>query len=259
MEDNNYFLEVALDAAQKASLVISSELQNELRVDYKGETDLVTNADLKAEEIIMKTISSSFPDHRIITEESGEKVSESEHVWIIDPIDGTTNLVHGYPFYAVSIAVYSGNKALAAVVDHIYLNDIYSATDGGGAHCNGKSIFVSKTNNLTNSLLATGFPYEHDHIWAHNIDLFKTLTDLTQGVRRAGSAPLDLCHVARGWLDGYWEFALNSWDIAAGALIVKEAGGTVSNCNGSKFSVFGKEILSSNSYVHKEIIGHLNN
>ena len=202
----------------------------------------------------MKTISSSFPDHRIITEESGEKVSESEHIWIIDPIDGTTNLVHGYPFYAVSIAVYSGNKALAAVVDHIYLNDIYSATDGGGAHCNGKSIFVSNTNNLTNSLLATGFPYEHDHIWAHNIDLFKTLTDLTQGVRRAGSASLDLCHVARGWLDGYWEFDLKPWDMAAGILIAEEAGCKITSLGGREHNIYDNSILITNNRIHRQMV-----
>ncbi|MBF88459.1 MAG: inositol monophosphatase [Candidatus Marinimicrobia bacterium] len=258
MKDYNYFLDIALNAAKEASLVISSEIEKELKVDYKGVTDLVTNVDLKAEEIIMEKIISNFPDHRIITEESGEKVSDSEHVWIIDPIDGTTNLVHGYPFYAVSIALYLGEKALVAVVYHIYLNDIYSAINGGGAFCNGKSIFVSKTNNLSNSLLATGFPYDHGNIWAHNINLFKIFTDLTQGVRRAGSASLDLCHVARGWLDGYWEYALNSWDIAAGALIVKEAGGKVTNCNGSKFSVFENEILSSNGYIHNKMIEHLN-
>lgn len=257
MKDKQKFLEVALEATQKATYLISSEIQKELKVEFKGSTDLVTNADLKAEEIIMETISSYFPEHRILAEESGEIVSDSEYIWVIDPIDGTTNLVHGYPFYSVSIAACKGEKPIASVVNHIHLNDIYSAIEGGGAFCNGKPIAVSKTKKLTKSLLATGFPYEHDDIWAHNIDLFKIFTDLTQGVRRAGSASLDLCHVARGWLDGFWEFALNSWDMAAGSLIVQEAGGIISDTRGSRFSVFGKEILTSNGLIHDQMLHHL--
>lgn len=254
MIEKSRLLEVACEAADKAASVVSGEVQKVLEVDFKGATDLVTQADVAAEEIIIETISSYFPEHQFLTEEAGKKSTDSDFLWIIDPIDGTTNFVHGYPFYAVSIAVCEKEETLAGVVNHVPFGDVYTATRGGGAQCNGKRISVSNTRTLNHALLATGFAYEHDEIWARNMDYFRTFTDITQGVRRAGAASLDFCHVARGWLDGFWEFGLNPWDMAAGALIVREAGGRISRPDSSTFSIYGRDILASNGEIHQEMV-----
>ena len=252
------FLATALEAAEKAASYISEETKKALQIDFKGATDMVTNVDLGSEKIIMETIQSYFPDHQILMEEAGERVTDSDYIWLIDPIDGTTNFVHGYPFYAVSIAVAEGDRPLAAVVNHIHFGDVYSATAGSGAFCNGRPICVSNTDTLNRSLLATGFPYQHDQIWSRNIEHFKTFTDITQGVRRAGAAALDFCHVGRGWLDGFWEYQLNPWDMAAGVLIVEEAGGRVSKMDGGLFSVFDSEVVISNGRIHDAMLEKLN-
>ena len=248
---------IALEAADKAASFISEQAKMTLKVDFKGATDLVTNADVSSEQIIMETIRARFPDHQILTEEAGGIATGSDYLWVIDPIDGTTNFVHGYPFYAVSIAVCEEEKPIVGVINHVHFGDVYSATAGGGAFCNGEPIAVSTTDSLKRCLLATGFPYEHDEIWSRNMNLFKNFTDLTQGVRRAGAASLDLCHVARGWLDGFWEYELNPWDMAAGAFIVQEAGGSVTKTDGSDFALFDREVLASNGHIHNAMLDQL--
>ncbi len=254
MIEANQLLDVALEAAEQAASHILMESKKILKVDFKGATDLVTQVDVAAEKIIIETVQSHFPDHQFLAEEAGEKITKSDYLWIIDPIDGTTNFVHGYPFYAVSIAVCENNKQVAGVVNHVLLGDVYTAKLGYGAFLNGKKISVSNTDKLQHALLASGFPYKHDETWARNMDNFKIFTDFTQGVRRAGSAALDLCHVARGWLDGFWELALNPWDVAAGTLIVSEAGGEVTLTTGSSFDLFSGEVVASNGHLHKKMV-----
>ena len=169
-------LNIALEAADKAASFISEQAKMTLKVDFKGTTNLVTNADVTSEQIIMETICARFPDHQILTEESGDIATGSDYLWVIDPIDGTTNFVHGYPFYAISIAVCEREKPIVGVINHVHFGDVYSATAGGGAFCNGEPISVSTTDSLTRGLLATGFSYEHDEIWSRNMDLFKNLS-----------------------------------------------------------------------------------
>ena len=258
MNDPHPFLDVAQDAAEKAAAFIRQEAHKTLDIGYKGATDLVTHVDLGSEKIIKETVQSKFPEHQFLAEEGGIEQSDSEYLWVIDPLDGTTNFVHGYPLYAVSIALYQENRPLAGVVNHISSGEIYTATSGGGAFCNGKALQVSKTKELSKSLLATGFPYTHDQIWSRNMEHFKLLTDRTQGVRRAGAAALDFCHVARGWLDGFWEYQLGAWDMAAGVLIVEEAGGRVSKMNDESFVLMEREVVASNGLIHQDLLGHLN-
>jgi len=251
------FLQVALYAAEKASLYISNESTRILQVNFKGKTDLVTQVDHGSEKIILDEINHYFPDHNVLTEESGEIEGKSPYTWIIDPLDGTTNFVHKYPFYAVSIAAYHEGNPLVGVVADVYHHHIYSAVKGGGAFRNGKPIHVSKTKQLQYSLLATGFPYIHDQVWDKNFDYLKIFTGLTQGVRRAGAASIDLAHVACGWLDGFWEFGLKPWDSSAGILLVEEAGGKISKMDGSDFSIYVPEIIASNGIIHGEMIKHI--
>lgn len=247
-------LKVSLTAARKAAQFISKESPKIHQVDFKGATDLVTQVDRGSEQIILHEIGHHFPDHGLLTEESGGKTGTSSYTWIIDPLDGTTNFVHRYPFYAVSIAIYFQNSPLAGTIVDVYHKQTYWAVSGGGAFRDGKPITVSDTRQLKHALLATGFPYVHDEIWARNFDYLKMLKSLTQGVRRGGSAAIDLAHVACGWLDGFWESGLKPWDQAAGSLMVQEAGGRVSKIDGSDFSIFDPEIVATNSYLHGEIL-----
>ncbi|MFQ6616871.1 MAG: inositol monophosphatase family protein [Fidelibacterota bacterium] len=264
--DSQDLLSVATRAAREAAQFILGESSKRREVDFKGATDLVTQADRGSEEMILDRICRQFPDHGILTEESPGKPGDSPYTWIVDPLDGTTNFVHGYPFYAVSIAVYAGNNPVVGVIVDVPRGDIYRAASGNGAYLSrGIShqsppdeeetpISVSSTGNLEHTLLATGFPYVHDEIWSRNFDRFKAFTNRTQGVRRAGSAALDLAHVARGWLDGFWEFGLHPWDTAAGVLLVSEAGGKVSLTDGTPFTLLDREIVASNGHVHAEML-----
>ena len=251
-------LKIGIEASNKASDFIKKQTKEIIKISFKGVSDLVTNADIKSEEIILDTISKKFPNHSFLTEESGIKKNNSEFCWVIDPIDGTTNFVHGYPFYSISIALFLNEYPVLGIVNHISTNETYFALKKKGAFCNNNKIFVSKINSLSKSLLATGFGYKHGNIWEKNMKLYKKLTHLTQGVRRAGSASLDLCHVARGWLDGYWELDLNPWDIGAGIIIIQEAGGLVTTINGEKITLKDNEVLSSNGLIHNEIQNKIN-
>ena len=253
------YLKIGIEAAENASDYIKTQTKEIIKIDFKGVSDLVTNADIKSEEIIVDKIKKNFPSHKFLTEESGFIFDNSDFCWVIDPIDGTTNFVHGYPFYSVSISLFYEEEPVLGIVKHISSGEIYYATKQNGAFCNNKKIFVSKTKYLSKSLLATGFGYKHEEIWEKNMILHKKLTHLTQGVRRAGSAALDLCHVARGWLDGYWELDLNPWDIGAGIIIVEEAGGLATKVNGEKITLNDKEILSSNGLIHEKIRENLIN
>jgi len=221
--------------------------------EFKGKTDIVTETDKLSESIIIKEIQKFFPDHDIIAEESGCVNNNSDYKWIIDPLDGTTNFVHGYPSFGISIGVLYKNEIICGIVKELPANNTYSAVYGDGAFCNGKPIHVSEVSQLEKSLLVTGFGYEHGEKWSANMELFKHFTDITQGVRRLGAAAIDLCHVASGKVDGFWEFDLKPWDTAAGVLILKEAGGNITKMDGSDFSIYKLQILATNGLIHHKM------
>ena len=247
-------LEVALQATNKAVDVIIDALENPRMADYKGRTNLVTETDRLSEELILNHIRSTFPTHSILAEESGSDKNKSEYLWIIDPLDGTTNFVHGYPSFGVSIACLINGKPTIGVISELPAKHLYFAIKGKGAFKNNMPIHVSGTKNLDQSLLVTGFGYNHGELWEANMSLFKQFTDLTQGVRRLGAAAVDFCHVACGMVDGFWEFDLKPWDTAAGVLLVEEAGGTISRMDGDNYSIYDKQVMASNGQIHKEML-----
>ncbi|KAG7962695.1 hypothetical protein I3843_09G077600 [Carya illinoinensis] len=254
-------VEVVESAAKTGAEVVMDAVNKPRNVTYKGLTDLVTETDKMSEAAILEVVRKNFGDHLILGEEGGViGDTSSDYLWCIDPLDGTTNFAHGYPSFAVSIGVlFRGKPATAAVVEFVggpmcWNTRIFSATAGGGAFCNGQKIHVSENNRVEQSLLVTGFGYEHDDPWATNMDLFKEFTDVSRGVRRLGAAAVDMCHVALGIAEAYWEYRLKPWDMAAGALIVEEAGGTVTRMDGGKFSVFDRSILVSNGALHEKLL-----
>lgn len=217
--------------------------------------DLVTDIDKLCDEFISKTIRTHFPDHSILSEESGLTEGTGDYKWIVDPIDGTTNFAHGLPLFAVSIAVIHKGKPIIGVVEIPGLGETFWAQEGKGAHIGMKKIQVSKTANLEKGLLATGFPYARtEPRYKKNIELFDAFYAAGQGVRRFGSAAVDLCFVASGRFDGFWEYDLQPWDVAAGKIIVEEAGGMVTNMDGSTFNPKLKNILASNGLVHSDML-----
>ena len=243
--------DVAVQAAKTAAELILSDSDKQKSVDYKGKTDLVTYTDKKSEQLICTIINETFPDHGILAEESTSHLPNANYQWIIDPLDGTTNFVHNYPSFAVSIGVHYNNNPVVGCVIEIPSNNIYTAIKSEGAFCNNNPINVSSENNLQKSLLVTGFGYDHDEKWEANMNLFKLFTDVTQGVRRLGAASVDLCHVACGIVDGFWEFDLHPWDTAAGILIVLEAGGMITQMDGKRYDIFQRQILASNGHIHE--------
>lgn len=250
----NTIFQTANSAINEATQVIMEAYLLPKITEFKGRTDLVTKTDRQSEDIIIKKIHNIFPNHGIIAEESSRINSESEYQWIIDPLDGTTNFVHGYPSFGISIGVTFHGKIICGIVKELPYNHTYSAIDGKGALCDGKQIHVSYVESLDQSLLVTGFGYEHGKKWLANLKLFKQLTDTTQGVRRLGAAAIDLCHVASGKVDGYWEFDIQPWDTTAGVLIVQEAGGKVTKMDGTKYSIHNPQILATNGKIHCEMM-----
>jgi myo-inositol-1(or 4)-monophosphatase len=227
--------------------------------NHKGKTDLVTETDLHSENIIKSIIRASYPDHDLLAEESEKESSQSDFLWIIDPLDGTTNFVHGYPSFAVSIGLFFQNKPLIAVVLEMPNTKLYTAIKNEGVWCEGQPFTCSQTDSIEKSLLLTGFGYEHGELWERNMSLFKHFTDKSHGVRRLGAAAVDLCHVASGKVDGYWEFDLKPWDSAAGILIAQEAGCVVSQMDGSDYSVYDNNILVANPKIYGEMILEIEN
>jgi len=250
---NDEYLNIAVEAALAASQIIMDAVGNPHVTSNKGRTDLVTSTDVASENIIKSIIQSHCPSHSILAEESGESQRNSKYVWVIDPLDGTTNFVHGYPSFAVSIALFHQNDPLVGVVLEMPNTRLYSAIKGVGAWCEGIPIYCSETPIIEESLLVTGFGYNHDELWNKNMKLFKHFTDITQGVRRLGAAAVDLCHVASGKVDGFWEFDLKPWDTAAGILIAREAGCVITQINGDPFSIFDNNILVSNPFINSQM------
>ncbi len=247
-------LRTAESAARQAGAHIMQSRFRLRQVNNKGRVDLVTNVDREAEAIILDVIQGNYPDHAILAEESGAGSLSGDWRWVIDPLDGTTNFVHGYPFFGVSIAVQLRQQTVAAVVFDPVHNEMFSARLGQGACLNGELLQVSTTPTLSRALLATGFPYEIGDRWHRAMDYFKLFYYRTRGVRRDGAAALDLCYVAAGRFDGFWEYDLKPWDVAAGMLLVTEAGGMVSDFRGNSGSIDDGQIVASNGLLHNPML-----
>jgi myo-inositol-1(or 4)-monophosphatase len=251
----DHFLTVAWQAARMAGAVIRDNWQRVHDIEYKSAIDLVTATDRASEEAIVAHLAKRYPGHSILAEEATAIVAPgSVYRWIVDPLDGTTNFAHSFPHVAISIALEREKEIVLGLVYDPIRDEGFSAMKGEGALLNDKPIRVSKAGELDKALLATGFPYDHREDPDYYLKYFRSLTRRAQGIRRAGSAALDLCYVAAGRLDGFWELKLKPWDIAAGALIVVEAGGIVSNFSGGPFSIDGEETLASNGLIHGEMI-----
>lgn len=245
---------VALQAAREAGKIQREMLAREKEVAFKGEINLVTAVDMRCEARIIEIIRECFPDHNILTEETTIPETASPYKWIIDPLDGTTNYAHGYPVFAVSIALELNGEVLLGVVLDPMRKELFTGQKGEGAFLNGKRLSVSSTSLLTRSLLATGFPYDLRESRENNVAYFNRFIFSAQAVRRDGSAALNLCYVAAGRFDGFWELKLHPWDVAAGKLMVEEAGGQVTDFSGNPTTIYGRQILASNGKIHEEMV-----
>jgi len=248
----NSFHQVAVETAREAGNILLAEFDRPVRISYKGEVDLVTQADQRSEQAIVARLRSHFPKHAVVAEEGGGHENVSGFRWYVDPLDGTTNFAHGYPCFAVSIGLAEKDELLVGVVFNPVSGELFSAVKGEGAFRNQKPIHVSAIETLSTSLLATGFP-SHKRTQNPNIHYYWDFTLRSHGVRRDGSAALDLCSVACGRFDGFWEFGLKPWDTAAGVLIVREAGGMISDFAGRPYRLGGPEVLASNGRIHSEM------
>jgi len=249
------FLSTAWEAANAAGEIIRPSWQQPKLIDYKGAIDLVTSVDKECERTIVEVIRRNFPDHSILAEEETElEGAQREYRWIVDPLDGTTNFAHGYPQFCVSIALEHNGQVIVGLVYDPLRRECFRAIKDQGATLNGSSIRISEVNELDKALLATGFPYDRRENADFYLSFFKAFLTRCQGIRRNGSAALDLCYVACGRIDGFWELKLKPWDIAAGALIVAEPGGTLSKISGDQFTIWGDESLASNGVIHDEMI-----
>lgn len=245
---------IAIEAARAGGEILKENLTKEVRVDYKGTVNLVTNVDRQSEKTIVEMITRQFPDHEILAEEGYGSGKKFPFKWIIDPLDGTTNYAHRFPFFCVSIGLeVKGEMVLGVVYDPIR-SELFVAEKGKGSFLNDEPIRVSVTDDLMHSLLVTGFSYDVRETAENNFNHFFDFSVRAQGVRRTGSAALDFCYVAMGRLDGFWELKLHPWDAAAGSLLVQEAGGRVTDFAGKTFSIYSKEVIASNGRIHKEML-----
>lgn len=247
-------MEAARSAAMESGRILKELYGNINSISKKGEIDLVTEADLMSEKTVINSITRVFPNDRILSEETGEHGEESARLWIVDPLDGTTNFAHSFPFFAVSIGLQVENEIKAGVVYNPCMEELFEAEKGKGAFLNKRSIRVSDNVNLKDSLMGTGFPYDVYEDPKPVLDYLERMIVRAQGVRRAGAASIDLCYVAAGRLDGYWEQGLKPWDTAAGSIIVQEAGGIISDYTGNPYSPFGISILASNPHIHSKML-----
>ncbi len=249
---------VAIDAARQAGAILTQYAKNGFRVEHKDALNLVTDADTHSEQAVVDAIGRTFPDHEILAEERWQAGNKSAFKWIIDPLDGTTNFAHGFPAYAVSIGVEYQGRCILGVVFDPTRQELFVGEAGGGATLNGKPIRVSPTPKLDGALLVTGFAYDIRVSKQNNLDHFANFALRAQGMRRMGAAAIDLCYVACGRFDGFWELKLNPWDTAAGSLMVAEAGGRMSDFRGEPFSIYGIELVASNGLIHHEMVEVLN-
>jgi myo-inositol-1(or 4)-monophosphatase len=247
-------LNFAIRVAKDAGRLLRDRVGTRIDVGHKGSIDLVTDVDLASENLIREAISTYYPRHEILAEEGGLSESGSEYRWIVDPLDGTTNYAHGYPIFCVSIALEYNGVIVVGVVYDPMRDELFSAERGGGATLNNRPIHVSTTPELMQGLLSTGFPYDIKTSRLTNLDHWANFAMNAQALRRDGAAALDLCYVACGRFDGFWELNLSPWDTAAGSLIVEEAGGRLTNFTGGKFSNYEPQIVASNGLIHARMI-----
>ena len=252
-------IKVAVFAAKQAGEILLERYDKPHHIQHKGTIDIVTEADIASEQLILDVLQQNLPGIKILSEESFSSYSNipDEPVWIIDPLDGTTNFAHNFPWFSVSIAFHDKNKSQVGVIYCPMQNELFCATSNGGAWLNDQRIKVSEVGLLQNALIATGFPYDVQERPDNIVAMLKTVLTHSQGVRRPGAATMDLAYLACGRLDAFWEVGLKPWDTAAGYLLVEEAGGTLSNFTGDPFSPFIPELLASNSLLHKDLIGLL--
>jgi len=246
--------EVGIRAATEGGALLMKHFGGRRKITYKGEINLVTEVDHLSEEKILRIIKQEFPSHHLLTEEREEHKGTSPYRWLIDPLDGTTNYAHGYPCFCISLALEKEGEILVGIIYNPVLEELFTAIRGKGAYLNRKRIRVSRTQELGQSLLATGFPYDIRESSVNNLNHFNHFAVTAQAIRRAGSAALDLSYVAMGRFDGFWELKLKPWDVAGGSLLVVEAGGMVSDFSGRTFNIHAKEILASNGKIHQEMI-----
>lgn len=252
-------LDFALKVSRRAGAMLLDHFEklDSSDISFKGKRNLVTVADRESEEFIVAEIRNSFPDHSILAEEQTRDKKESEYEWIIDPLDGTINYAHGHPFFCIAMALLRGGEVVLGVVHAPVLGETYYAQSGKGAFLDGRKLSVSNSDNLINSLLATGFAYVREETMSNNLANFNRLSMKARGVRRYGSAAIDLAYVAAGRLDGFWELYLAPWDVAAGSLLVTEAGGKVTDIAGGNDYIYGQNIVASNRPIHDKIIENL--
>jgi myo-inositol-1(or 4)-monophosphatase len=250
-------LEFAVNCALESGRIQRSYYAKGFEIRHKGEIDLVTQVDIECQARIVELIEGSFPDDEIIAEEKTNYFDGKKNRWIVDPLDGTTNFAHAYPFFCTSIAYEEAGEITAGVVYNPIFRELFFAGKGKGAYLNGDRIAVSSTSNLKQSLVSTGFPYDIATNPKNNINHFVDFLFAAQAVRRDGSAALNLSYVACGRFDGFWELKLNPWDVAAGSLIVREAGGIITDFEGGAYSIYSNQILASNGLVHEGMCGVL--
>ncbi|HEY7912853.1 MAG TPA: inositol monophosphatase family protein [Blastocatellia bacterium] len=247
-------LDFAVRVAKDAGRLLRDRLGTNIQVGHKGAINIVTDLDLASEQLIREAIATYYPRHEVLAEEGGLAESRSDYRWIVDPLDGTTNYAHGYPVFCVSIALEHKGEVILGVVYDPMRDELFTAERGAGAALNNRPIRVSSTGDLIQSLLSTGFPYDiRTSTWT-NLDHWSNFAMNAQALRRDGAAALDLCYVACGRFDGFWELNLSPWDTAAGALVVEESGGRVSDFEGKAFSNYGPQILASNGLIHQRMI-----
>ena len=248
-------LNIAVKAARRAGAIINRASQDigTLTIKSKNFNDFVSEVDVAAERAIIDTLKDAYPTHGFLGEESGSTSHQSDFIWIIDPLDGTTNFLHGFPQYCVSIALQHKGEITQAVIYEPNRNDLYTATKGRGAFLNDKRIRVSKCDKLQDALIGTGFPFRDFKYLDDYLSMFKSMIQKTTGIRRAGSAALDLAYVANGSLDGFWEIGLSAWDIAAGGLLVREAGGIVTDLSGQSGWLESGNLLVACPKIHDDM------
>ena len=248
------YLAVATEAALKAGAIQKARYGTPLEIRHKGEIDLVTEVDKASEDAILATIRARFPDHDLVTEETVIERTGSRYVWFIDPLDGTTNFAHAYPFFCSSIAMARDGELVAAAVYDPIKDELFTAERGAGAHLNGRRLKVTSSANLMLSLLTTGFPYDFKVDLSASLRLFNRFMAEARAIRRDGAAALDLSYLAAGRIDGFWEERLKPWDVMAGALLVEEAGGRITRFDGSPLALRADETLASNGALHDAML-----
>ncbi len=244
-----------INISKEAGRIIRDGFKTKLTLEYKSNSsDFVTNIDKAAEKVIVDFIKKEYPTHNILAEESGSESKGSEYTWVIDPLDGTMNFAHGLPIFSVSIGVLKKDEIIAGVIYDVMNNVIFSSEQGSGAFQNGQKIMVSENPELSKSLLVTGFPYNIKDNPDFAIERFNKFLINSRGVRRLGSAAIDMCYVANGAFDGFWEVNLQPWDVCAGMLLIKEAGGEISNFTNDKIDIYAKQLLATNGKVHDKML-----